>query len=90
MLMRNELLYHSPVYGHWKFLHITLTEGDFLIFFCNPRLKNCWQWQAGIEPTNLDLSSQSVAFHFSAMATRTKDRLALWSVIIPTLSVLHP
>jgi len=49
---------------------ITLTEDAYLIFFCNPGLKNSWQGLLGIEPTTLDLSSQSGAFDLSATAFR--------------------
>jgi len=47
---------------------ITLTESALLIF-CNPGLKNCWHGWLGIEPTTLDLSSQSGACYLSATAT---------------------
>jgi len=48
---------------------ITLTESALLIFFCNLGLKNCWHGWPGIEPTTLDLSSQSGAYDLSATAT---------------------
>jgi len=41
-------------------------------FFCNLGLKNCWHGQPGIEPTTLDLSSQSGragTYDLSATAT---------------------
>jgi len=47
---------------------ITLTEGALLIF-CNLRLKNCWHGLLRIEPTTLDLCSQSGAYDLSAMVT---------------------
>jgi len=40
-----------------------------LIFFCNSGLKNCWHRLPGIEPTTLDLSSESGAYDLSAEAT---------------------
>jgi len=43
--------------------------GGLVDFFCNPGLKNCWNGLPGIEPTTLDLSSQSGAYDLSAMAT---------------------
>jgi len=38
-------------------------------FFCDSSLKNCWFGWPGIEPTTLDLSSQSGAYDLSATAT---------------------
>jgi len=37
------------------------------LIFCNPGLKNCWHGRPGIEPTTLDLNSQSGAYDLSAM-----------------------
>jgi len=42
---------------------------DWEWFFCNPELKNCWHGRPGIEPTTLDVSSQSGAYDLSATAT---------------------
>jgi len=40
-----------------------------LLIFCNPGLKNYWHGWPGIEPTTLDLCSQSGAYDLSATAT---------------------
>jgi len=48
---------------------ITLTESALLIFFCNLGLKNYWHGRPEIEPTTLDLSSQSGAYDLAATAT---------------------
>jgi len=40
-----------------------------LIIFCDPGLKNCWHGWPGVEPTTLDLCSQSPgAYDLSAAA----------------------
>jgi len=47
-------------------LQITITLTESSLVFC---LKNCGNGGLGIEPTTLDLSSQSSAYDLSAMAT---------------------
>jgi len=47
---------------------ITLTESAYLTFFAIRGLKNCWHERTGIEPTTLNLSSQSGVYNLSAMA----------------------
>jgi len=53
------------VSGHYRLLLPRLRVD----FFSIPGLKNCWPWWPGIEPTTLDLSSQSGAFDLSATVT---------------------
>jgi len=63
--MRDQYLYKSPaieVYGHAVYYY-----PDWGCF-CNPGLKNCWNGRLGIEPTTLDLCSQSGAYDLSATA----------------------
>jgi len=67
--MRDQHLFKSPaieVYGHCRLLYYPGWEWVPCWFFCNLGLKNCWP---GIEPTTLDLSSQSGAHDLSATAT---------------------
>jgi len=67
--MRDQHLYKSPsVEVYWSLqITINLTESALLIFFCNLGLKNCWHGLLGIEPTTLDLGSQSGAYNLSPM-----------------------
>jgi len=44
---------------------VTLTEGAVSLIFCNQGMKNGWEGLE-IEPTTLDLSSQSDAYDLSA------------------------
>jgi len=68
MLMRDQHLYKSPaieVCGH--FTDSYYPDWEYLVnFFFNTGLKHCWHGQLGIEPTTLDLSSQSGAHDLSA------------------------
>jgi len=50
---------------------VTAEYYNLVGFFCYPGLKNCWHVRPGIEPTNLDLSSQSGAYVLSATASFT-------------------
>jgi len=68
MLMRNQHLYKSPaieVYGRCRLLLPWLRVP---CWFLQSKLKNCGHGQLGIEPTILDLSSQSGAYDFLANA----------------------
>jgi len=64
--MNHNNQYKSPaikVYGYCRWLLPWLRVPCW--FFCNPALKNCWHGWPGIEPTTLDLSSQSGAYDLS-------------------------
>jgi len=70
MLMHNQHLYQGPtieVYGPRRLLLRWLSVPSW--FFCNPGLKNCSHERLVIEPTTLDLGSQSGAYNLSATAT---------------------
>jgi len=69
--MGDQHLYKSPaidVYSHCTDYYYP-DCGCLVDFFCNLGLKNCWHGGLGIDPTTLDLSSQSGAYDLSAMAT---------------------
>jgi len=55
------------VYCHWR-LRLPWLRVPLLIF-CNLELKNCSHGRPGIEPTTLDLGSQSGTYHLSTSAT---------------------
>jgi len=57
--------------------------GCLVDFFCNLGLKNCWRGQQGIEPTTLDLSSQSGTSQPRRPLSGVEKLLA-WLAIEPT------
>jgi len=56
---------------------VTLTESALLIFLQSV-VKKLLAWQPGIEPTTLDLSSQSGAYDLSATVTPQSIQLFWW------------
>jgi len=75
MMMSDQYLYKSPaleVYGHCRLLLPWLRVPYW--FFCNSGLKNCWHELPGIEPTTLDLISQSGDYDLAATANPWMSR----------------
>jgi len=67
--MRNQHFFKRPTIEVWSLqITISLTEVALLIFFAIRGWKIAGMGQPGIEPTTIDLSSQSGAYNFSAAA----------------------
>jgi len=68
--MHDQHFYKSPaieVYGHCRLLLPKLRVPCW--FFSQSGIENCWHGRPGIEPTTLDINSQSGAYDLSATAT---------------------